>query len=255
MGQIYTNYKERRVILEGYINKNECIAEGNKCEFSNSHDIYPAATTLYYDFIEEIGIEQTSLTASECAKELEDILIKHSNNPKECDLFVKCSSKYGMKICQVYNLSKIMDKSLFNSIWYKLQTSNHYHLDSEAVHKLWPNNKNTVVSNNIKQLSPIVMSDILEKKLATKMVDAEYDDNRIPYVNCYEQSRCIECDLYVLPRHIAKEIFKESQVPKVQQSEVKTPELKTQGATETILNKNSSCKSIISILFPSIFPE
>jgi len=185
--QIYATYKERKIIREKYVDKDES-------KWQDITDNYPEAKTIDSDFIEQIGIEQTSLTANECAKKIEDILIKHSFRPRLCELYVECKAlPYDLKMCNIYNLSRIIHNNLFSYIMKKTIKTGYYHITN----KEWCG---TPFCSKI-EYDPKIIEKILQKKTNNYLSDFEYYNDKISHVDCYYNEKGFtECDMYILSK-------------------------------------------------------
>jgi hypothetical protein len=250
MGQIYARHKERCMIIQQYINDEECKYNGTK-------DTYPEAKYVGPAFIKAIGIEQT-LTDNECAKVLEKILVTHSYKPESCELYIRCkSSKDGKKYCRVYNLSRVIQQEAFDSIWNKVKQDGYYH--DNAVSKLWNGKKRYdgfSFDDNIKYYSAKTMTKLLQKKMDNTIANDKNFKGKVAHTNCYynRAEQRTECDLHLLPKCVLDAMFKEKvelEITQVQENE----ELIKQSTQVDNIESTKLNRSLgfMSILFPSIF--
>jgi hypothetical protein len=208
MGQIYAKYREKTVLFNQYIDQDDI-------RYYKMRDVYPPRRTIESEFFRDIGVDQSSLLNNECAKKLEDILVRHAYNPRLCELYITCDSNmYGEKTCNIYNVSKILyDSAFMNSIWKTVRVDGHIYLDNKKLNSFlrYPN-----------ELTKEALTGILQKKMDNIIADAEYFEKKIAHADCFDNEYGqTECNLYVLSKCAVDAMFKENTKPKIQIESIK----------------------------------
>lgn len=181
---------------------------------------YPPQKILDSSFIENIWIpNQRELSDEKCAALIKEKLIRNSNYPENCEIYVTCESDYeGRKSCTVYNLSKVINQTNFEKIFKDAEYFEHKCITSVNLRNIL-----TIPQEDIRCST---LDKILEEKVNNSLINKSKKLNGYyVHVDCYNIDRKNNkmCNLYILKNTAVEAMIRDKFKP----TPTPTPKIET----------------------------